>query len=129
MPSPEQAASWLASVPDDKLFYLHMGPPLHDLRQLADALESAPPAIFRHHVNSKRNDFSAWVRDVIGDHELAEKLLKTTSQKKAVRAVRARIKMLEAAAASDPLRAGAPDFLIGMIVGVIAGVIIAAIVG
>lgn len=56
-------------------FYLIDGRALNSLLDLADAFDEMSNDVFAHHVNSERNDFSAWIKDVFNEIELAETLM------------------------------------------------------
>jgi HD superfamily phosphohydrolase len=66
----------------DKYFWLHDGRALKSLKELSDSLENMPGDVFSHHVTKERNDFSNWIKDVIGDKDLAQRVysLKTTKE-------------------------------------------------
>ena len=51
-----------------------------NLHELRDALAEVDDAVFSHHVNAQRNDFAAWIRDVLGRTELAEKVMAARSK-------------------------------------------------
>lgn len=51
--------------------------------------------IFHHHVNNEKNDFSSWIRDVIGDQKLANDLLSSRNKESAVKKLRARLNSLK----------------------------------
>jgi hypothetical protein len=55
-------------------FILVTGVPLKNLKELANALENMNDWVFNHHVNDARNDFSSWVNEILGEHELAEEI-------------------------------------------------------
>ena len=54
---------------------------------------------FAHHVNAEKNDFSAWVRDILGDQKLAQDLSKVKSKKGMALKVKQRAQNLKKAAA------------------------------
>lgn len=62
-------------VTPDKYFFLRNGQPIRSLPELADALEYIDDITFEHHVNEYRNDFASWVRDALGNQDLATQLL------------------------------------------------------
>lgn len=62
-------------------FHLKNGGKLKDLFDLAKSLEEMPEEVFNHHVNEHRNDFYNWIRDVIGDQELALKIKRSKTKK------------------------------------------------
>ena len=49
-----------------------------DLEELAIYLDTIHMRNFKFHVNSKKNDFAAWIKDAIKEPELAERLNSTT---------------------------------------------------
>jgi hypothetical protein len=59
--------SWIADVPEDKVFWGHDGRVMKNLEGLGAALREMTDATFRYHVTEGRNDFSKWIQDVIGD--------------------------------------------------------------
>ena len=66
---------FLVNVHDDKRFWLCDGGVLSNLVELRDALKFMNDGVFTYHVNTERNDFSNWIRDVIGDRELASSIV------------------------------------------------------
>lgn len=67
--------SILDDVHDDKRFFVCDGTVLKNLKELEVALMKMSYDTFSYHVNQDRNDFSAWIHNVLGDEELA-KLIK-----------------------------------------------------
>ena len=63
----EMYKSWLANVAQDKVFWRHDGVVVKNLDELAAALREMSEETFRYHAAGGKNDFSNWVRDVIGD--------------------------------------------------------------
>lgn len=61
-----QALRWLGDVPTDKVFYCCNGEVYRNLSELESALERMQDEHFVYHVNVEKNDFSNWVRHVIG---------------------------------------------------------------
>lgn len=55
-------------------FILITGIPLKNLKELALSFETMNDWVFNHHVNDSRNDFSNWIKDIIGEEELAEEI-------------------------------------------------------
>jgi len=81
----------LADVDPEKVFRLNDGSVIRSIRELYSSLQSIADDTFSHHVNSERNDFSCWVRDVHNDSSLAEALVSSASKDEMVRAVGSRI--------------------------------------
>jgi hypothetical protein len=93
--SKEEAMRRLGDVPDDKRFWCHDGKIIKNLRELRKSLNDISDETFLYHSGGGRNDFSKWVRDVVGDTQLAEDLNKARSRVQASRAVALRISFLE----------------------------------
>ena len=62
------------NAPENKEFYAANGAVIRNLFELSDAVEHMDEHTFSHHVNESNNDFSSWVRDVVGEHALADRL-------------------------------------------------------
>jgi hypothetical protein len=82
---------FLEPVEDGKEFYCRDGNTFRSLKELAQALENMNPEIFSHHVNEERNDFATWIRDVIGDAVLANRIKRTKNQNKMAKGITQRI--------------------------------------
>ena len=95
MVSRDDAIRFLGDVPGDKQFWVHDGPALKNLQELADALRSMNDGIFNYHVNNEKNDFSSWVRDVIGYEKLANELTYSKSKESALRKIKDKIGSLK----------------------------------
>jgi hypothetical protein len=63
-------------VSTDKRFFLNDGRSLGTIKELQNALEHMDNSLFQHHVNSERNDFSNWIKDVFNEAPLAVKIAK-----------------------------------------------------
>ncbi len=73
------AHKFLSDVPEDKVFWLSNGNNLRNLKELRNALTGIPDEIFYRHVDANHNDFSNWIREVIGDKILANEIQKSMS--------------------------------------------------
>ena len=93
--SKEDAKRRLADVPDDKRFWCHDGKIIKNLRELGKALNDMSDETFHYHLGEGRNDFSKWIRDVVGDDKLAEDLSKARSRMQASQAVAQMISFLQ----------------------------------
>ena len=62
---------------EEHSFKLADGRAIRSLSQFNEALSDMDENVFRHHVNNEKNDFSAWIKEVINDEKLADSLLKT----------------------------------------------------
>ena len=129
----EKAERILSDAPEQHHFRLHMGTNIRNLKELAEALEIMADRTFFHHVGDGKNDFSSWIKEVVGDPELAEKIKKLDSKNAMVKTVRSRLHYLETKPSeyeilkNDFMRMGINDFAVGALVGFIVGVIIAAV--
>lgn len=85
----------LSDVPDEKRFWSCDGQLLKNIPELETSLKEMNHDTFHYHVNESRNDFSNWVRDVIGDEKLAQDLQKSKTQAQATRCVSERISELK----------------------------------
>lgn len=94
-PKKEIAQAWLSDVPQDKVFWCQDGRVFKNLAELAAALRDMSEEAFRSHVNKEKNDFSNWVRDVIGDVTLATDLKKATIIATAARKLEIRVSQLK----------------------------------
>ncbi|MFA5375450.1 MAG: hypothetical protein WC455_06830 [Dehalococcoidia bacterium] len=86
----QHAERRLADVPDQHVFWCHDGRILHNLRELMDALEMMSDEAYAYHANKEKNDFSAWVKDIIGDDKLARDLTRSSDRRQAFEYVKAR---------------------------------------
>ena len=83
--------AWLGDVPEEKVFWCHDGRVVKNMAELAGAIKEMNNDTFEYHLNSDKNDFSTWVRDVIGDTTLAGQLARVASQATALRKVEMRV--------------------------------------
>jgi len=89
-----QLEKLLVKVPAEYVFYCHDGSVFADLRELAEGLQAMSDETFAYHSNLEKQDFSNWIRDVIGDEELANDLAKAVSRLQAAGYLVARIALL-----------------------------------
>ncbi len=88
------ARNYLADVPDDKIFWSHDGKVFKNLHELEQGLSNMDDETYLYHANEYKNDFSNWVKDVIGDQELAKDLTMAMSRWDASSKVDNRVKYL-----------------------------------
>jgi hypothetical protein len=81
----------LTKAPAEYVFWCHDGSIFSDLLELAEGLRTMSDETFTFHANPEKNDFSNWIRDIIGDGELADELMMVTSRPEAITCVIARI--------------------------------------
>ena len=95
MVSAKEAEHILRRVKEDKAFRLYLGTTLRSLKELAEALDIMADKAFRHNVVETRNDFGNWVKDVVGDDELADQIMHLKSKEGILKKVDDRIEELE----------------------------------
>jgi len=93
--SKEEASRRLGDVPDGKHFWCHDGKLIKNVGELEKALNNMRDETFHYHSGEGRNDFSNWIRDVVGDNKLANDLSKAKSRIQASKAVAQRISFLQ----------------------------------
>ncbi len=86
----------LSEVPADEIFWCNDGRELKNLGELAAYLPEMAEEVYQRHVSGVNNDFSNWIRDVIGDVTLANELKKAGSRAAAGRLVKNRLEWLQA---------------------------------
>jgi hypothetical protein len=87
--------SWLANVPEDKVFWCHDGRIIKNVEELSAGLQQMSEETFRYHVTEQRNDFSKWIQDAIGDYELSTEQQNTGTKDQAAKVVADRIAWLK----------------------------------
>jgi hypothetical protein len=93
--SKEEAKKRLGDVPDEKRFWFQDGKAIKNIKELRKALIDITDETFHHHLSEGRNDFSKWIREVVGDEKLANDLGRAKSRLQASQAVAERISFLE----------------------------------
>ncbi|MGA9048238.1 MAG: hypothetical protein WB588_04510 [Dehalococcoidia bacterium] len=83
----EDAKKFLEDVPGDCVFRCQDGSVFRNMRELRDGLSIMSEETYLFHANADKNDFSAWVIDIITDQKLALDLQKATSADDATRRV------------------------------------------
>lgn len=91
----ENAKKILSDVEGWKCFWVNNGPVLRNLYELYGALKEMGNKTWQHHASKDKNDFAAWVKEVIGDEKLASDLLKAKNKLTAAKYVEARITALK----------------------------------
>ena len=81
----------LVKVPAEYVFWCNDGSIFADINELAEGLVAMSDETFAYHSNQEKQDFSNWVRDVVGDEQLANDLAKATGRLQAAEYVVARI--------------------------------------
>lgn len=134
MMTPEKADKLLANAKGSTHFKLHLGTDIHNLKQLAEALDIMADAAFRHHVTESKNDFAAWIKHSIGDEELASSIEHIKDRKRMAEKLRNRVNFLEGKrnqnviCPKEFLSCGATDFALGALIGFVIGMIVAVVI-
>jgi hypothetical protein len=89
------AKRMLGDVPPEKVFWFPDRKELKNLSELEMALKQMSEETFGYHSNETKSDFSNWVRDVIGDGELAKLLQKSATRAQAAKYVGDRVAWLK----------------------------------
>jgi hypothetical protein len=85
-----KAKQVLSRVPEDKVFWCNNGQIFHSLEELVDGLEQMADETYIYHCNEEKNDFSAWVMDVVGDEDLAKEIKSAKTRQQAGKQVKQR---------------------------------------
>jgi hypothetical protein len=91
----KDAKKYLAKVSQDQAFWCSDGRILKNLRELEKALTGMADKTFAYHSNGDKADFSNWVKNAIGDEQLAKDLGKSPSRTQAAKSVSTRIALLD----------------------------------
>ena len=91
LPGKKASGSKMPQAHAEQCFWVHYGPVLSNPRDLEHALTTMSDEQFKHHVNKMKNDFSAWVKDVLRDADLAQKLAHSKTRDAAAKTVKAHI--------------------------------------
>lgn len=91
----DEARRYLNDAAPEQSFWVNNGPILKNMEELVNVLPQISDEIFRHHVNSEKNDFSTWINEVIGDKKLANDLLSSKSKDSALQKIRNRLNSLK----------------------------------
>lgn len=63
----EEAKAFLSDVPAQFVFRFDDRAPLHNLGELAVALENMSDETFARYAKADRNDFGRWIREIVKD--------------------------------------------------------------
>ena len=81
----------LKNIEGDKRFFCQDGRIIQNLSELADCLNHMTEQVYHYHVTSDNNDFSNWIRDVLGDEKLASELNNISTSMEAGKSVMGRL--------------------------------------
>jgi hypothetical protein len=89
-----KAQHYIADVQCDEVFWSHDGQTFKNLQELALGLITMDDETYMYHANNNKNDFAHWVREVVGDNEMARELESAMSRTDASEKVTARVSYL-----------------------------------
>lgn len=95
--SKEMAQNALKEVNSEQCFWVNNGPVVGSIEKLNEAISKMSKKTFMHHVNNEKNDFATWIKDVIGDEELAKVVSKTKTKPALSGAIKKRVAVLKKA--------------------------------
>jgi len=84
----------LREVEPEKCFWVNNGPIINGLLGFQAALKGIGEDTFSHHVNNEKNDFSVWIKDVVGDNVLARNLSKAKTKETFLKRIKDRVAYL-----------------------------------
>lgn len=99
MVTKDEARQYLCDVAPEKCFWTSDGQVYKNLEEFANGLQNMSSETFKYHANNEKNDFSTWVKEVIGDVKLANDLLSSRSKNSAAKKIMARVTTLKKKAA------------------------------
>ncbi len=76
----QKTHKFLVDVPAEQSFRSHDGQVLKSMKELFDSFSIMTDETYSYHCNQEKNDFSNWVREIIGDVKLARDLEGATSR-------------------------------------------------
>ena len=82
----------IVNADDAHLFWVNGNGALRNIKNLADSLKTMPDETFTYHVNSEKNDFANWIKEVLLDSKLAADLKKVKTRPAALKKIEARLK-------------------------------------
>ena len=88
------ALNTLRDVNPSHCFYLCNGAILKNLDDMLNALQNIDDEVYEYHANNEKNDFCNWIKDIVGDAELAFNL-KMKSKPEAINILKARIEYVK----------------------------------
>jgi hypothetical protein len=89
----------------ERAFILSGGDKLRNVEELSEKLLNMGELEYSAHVNSQKNDFSAWIRDVYGDRKLASDIEKAANAAKASEAIKKRLEETAPKIANEVVKA------------------------
>ena len=87
----DDARRILEKVSSSNAFWLCTNRNLKSLTELAETLECVDDDVFRYHVTRDKNDFEAWIREVVLDKELAREIARVKTKETLIRKISERV--------------------------------------
>ncbi len=92
----ETAEHYLRDIsPMWRAFWFHMHLYAKNLVEFSAGLEEIENGIYLYHAEGHKNDFSRWIREVVGDGALADKLEKVRTRVEATEVTKRRVAELQ----------------------------------
>ena len=82
----------LINAENESCFWINNGPVLKNLKDLKESLLTMSKETFSYHANKEKNDFADWIKEVLEDNTLANKLAKTKTLKATTKAIESSLK-------------------------------------
>ena len=79
----------------DHYFYLSDGVVIKSLCDLENVMQEMPQEVFDTHVSKTKNDFSKWVKEIVGDNVLGAKLAELKTKDEMAKAVSIRVNYMK----------------------------------
>lgn len=123
----QESVALVKEAPAEHTFKLHKTSiEIRSIQELAEALEIMSDESFNHHVSEHKNDFAAWVHDILHDTELSTRLKGAKTRAESLELVKKRAKETGThmhVYTSTFLGFNVWDLIIGFISGLILGMI------
>jgi hypothetical protein len=89
-----QEKRFLARVPEEFVFWNNDGSIFRDMKDLNEGLARMSDQTYSYHANAEKKDFANWVRNIIGDENLAKDLETAANREQAAERVEERYTFL-----------------------------------
>jgi len=83
------------TIRPEEYFILNTGLAIKNIEELNSALKKMNDETFNHHVNSEKNDFYNWIKNVLKDKKLASQLKKAKDKKEMISAISKKIQEIK----------------------------------
>lgn len=93
----KSSKKFLSDCPPKWAFWINNGTVIRNIHELANAIENMNEKTFLYHVNddNKKNDFALWIRSVLEDKKLANKLTEIRDKELYVKLIKERINEIQ----------------------------------